>query len=134
MQKLLAAKKKHKVHWQRRSRASVDVKDPLSLCGIPRFRRPSLDLPKEWSKRDPVGIRERGSGTWDPGAGIRERGSGQLNEWSKRNPVPVLFGDPVSKRTGSFSGSLRNLRKEISCVKLIDKEVTPSGICVFSDS
>ena len=30
---------------QRRSKASVDVKDPLSLCGIPRFRRPSLGLP-----------------------------------------------------------------------------------------
>ena len=30
------------VQWQRRSKASVDVKDSLRLCGIPRFRRPSL--------------------------------------------------------------------------------------------
>ena len=39
-------------HWQRRSQASVDVKYPLSLCGILRlallcdgFRRTSLGLP-----------------------------------------------------------------------------------------
>ena len=72
------------VHRQRRSKTSVDVKDPLRLRGMPRFRRPSLGLPTEWSKRDPVFI-----GTFD-----------LFKEWSKRDPGSGTFRG-FGNRTGS---------------------------------
>ena len=82
-----AAENSDPVHWQRRSNASVDVKNPLSLCGIPRFRRPSLGLPTEWSKRDPVGIR-------DPVGSYRipfKLFDHVKAAWSRRDPVIRYF-------------------------------------------
>ena len=69
---------------------SVEVKDPLSLCGIPRFRRAQSGrgLPTEWSKRDPVGIRDPVK-IPNPIALTRVKtGSGRLQIW-------YVFEDPV---------------------------------------